>query len=391
MEKSNKNSRALADGPAEGLGGLRSWLCELGGEASAVDLLSKCLTMAAKAGDASLAKLLLMQGANPELGERPAWTEGLSKADFIENETDWTTPWVAAVNADSAGCLEAMIEAGMSAVKPRLLVDGVVEKEAFLAIAAAERGAELCFAMAMDFAARQAPEELDEITLKAWNTLVFSSNSAGKTEAMARALQQTGGDINEKSIGLRDRSRSVTPLERASHGDLEILRGLLAAGADPRAGRAVFFASQSSSRDSAACLSHLLIAGGDPNLSEEGVSALLGAIRTTSAEKARMLIESGARLDVGSSNGYGLLAEAAMRGSASCVGLLLNQGLDPDGLVEGTPLMEWVLKYRTQHGSAVSVAPENFQAIEIIKAASEAKALAKASGEAPKKMRSRRI
>lgn len=104
-----------------------------------------------------------------------------------------------------------------------------------------------------------------------------------------------------------------------------------------------------------------------------------------------MLIEFGARLDVGSSNGYGLLAEAAARGSSSCVGLLLNRGLDPDGLVEGTPLMEWVLKYRTRHGSAVSVAPENVPAIEIIKAASEAKALAKASGEAPKKMGSRRI
>lgn len=371
------------DGTADGVA---SWLRGFGGEEATARVLSMCMAMAARVKNVDLVKQLLEQGAKPEMAAHPDHPQDPAAIVSCDGEDDWTTPWSAAVSVDSAECLEAMINAGMNPVKPRLFIDELVDQEAFLAVEAARLGAERCLAVAMDWAQKKAGPDLAIITKKSWAALTSSQGSAEKVEAMARILVGAGGDID----GECGESRGAkSPLEFAACGSLEMLKGLLAAGANPRAGFALNFAAGSWHKESSQCVSHLLRAGCDPNLKRDGAAPLLGAIEINNTEKARMLIDAGASLNAVSAEGFSLLAVAAIRGASRCVSLLLAEGFDPDERTEGLSLAELASKFRREH--YLPETRDMAEAMGMIKAASEAKALAKASGEAPKKMGSRRI
>lgn len=62
----------------------------------------------------------------------------------------------------------------------------------------------------------------------------------------------------------------------------------------------------------------------------KGKSALFSAIESGFEQKARMLIDAGAKLDAASADGVGLLSAAVVCGASNCVRLLLAEGVDPD-------------------------------------------------------------
>lgn len=389
MESGESGREDLGQAPEGDAAGMARWLRGFGGEEATTRILSMCLATAANSGNASLARQLLEQGAISEMAERAVGGEDPNRLSFLDKDHGgpWNTPWAAAISADAVDCLEAMIESGMSAVKPRLLIGDAAERKEFLAALAASFGAERCFARLLDLAAKQAPKDFEEITSKSWAALVLGDNDeAGKVESIARSLQSAGSDINGNWARgfLYGAGVATTLLEaNAASGRVGALAGLLAAGADPKVGLAVNFAAKSLLGGSAACLSLLLKAGADPNLRAQGESALFAAIQGCCAEKARMLIDAGARMDGAAPAGSGLLAEAAMRGSLSCVRLLLAKGVDPDERVDGVAIEEWAMEHRRK-----KYAPEPkdwAEALAAIKAASEAKALAAASPLAQKR------
>lgn len=380
MAHREKEQESLANEGAGAAASMARWLRGFGQEEPSKRILSMCLTMAARAANPELVKQLLEQGADPEMAARPDH-ETDRAAVYCgdgDNPDEWTTAWSAAISVDSVECLEAMVGAGLSSVRPRLLIAGLVEQDAFLAAEAASRGAARCFAMAMGWAVERAGLDLKHILSRSWRGLVSSQAKAPEVEAMARVLQRAGGDINK--VGMLGDS-SLSPLESAAGGSVEILRGLLAAGADPRAGCALNEAAESWSEESAQCMQELLKAGCDPNQARHGCAALLSAVECGSVQKVSMLIDAGASLDTVSPQGVGLLAMAAARGKSGCVRLLLEKGFDPDEVVDGLPLAEWVegcRRYTPRQGDIQVV-------LGIIKAASEAKQLAIACPSANQK------
>lgn len=381
MTHREKEQESLAKEGAGEAASMARWLRGFGQEEPSKRILSMCLTMAARAANPELVKQLLEQGADPEMAAHPDQPQDPAAIASCDDEDDWTTPWSAAVSVDSAECLEAMINAGMNPVTPRLFIDERVDQKAFLAVEAARLGAERCLAVAMDWAQKKAGPDLARITKKSWAALTSSQGGAEKVEAMARMLMGAGGDID----GECGESRGAkSPLEFAACGSLEMLKGLLAAGANPRAGFALNFAAGSWHKESSQCVSRLLRAGGDPNLKHDGAAPLLGAIEVNNPEKARMLIDAGANLDAVSAEGFSLLAVAAIRGAARCVSLLLVEGFDPDERTEGMSLAELTSKFRREH--YLPETSDMAEAMGIIKAASEAKALA-ATAKDPVKRR----
>lgn len=115
-------SKNLAGFAVEGEVGMASWLRDLGGERPAIAVLSMCLTMAARRGDAVLARRLLAEGADPQLAEPPASDEDGAHLEVSGGDSAWAAPWSAAVAADSVECLEAMVEEPHSkrAAAPRM-------------------------------------------------------------------------------------------------------------------------------------------------------------------------------------------------------------------------------------------------------------------------------
>lgn len=389
MEQRENSVGDIVKGQEGTADGVARWLRGFGGEEATARVLSMCMTMAARVKNVDLVKQLLEQGAKPEMAAHPDHPQDPAAIVSYDGEDDWTTPWSAAVSVDSAECLEAMINAGMNPVKPRLFVDELVDQEAFLAVEAARLGAERCLAVAMDWAQKKAGPKLAIITKESWAALNSRHGSADKVEAMARILIGAGGNIDEECFEWSGSKTPMTPLGSAACGDLEMLMGLLAAGADPRVGFALNFAAGSWHEKSAQCVSHLLRAGCDPNLKRDGAAPLLGAIEINNTDKARMLIDAGANLDAVSAEGFSLLAVAAIRGASRCVSLLLDEGFDPDERTEGMSLAELTSKFRREH--CLPETRDMAEAMGIIKAASEAKTLAVASGEAQKKMAARRI
>lgn len=366
MAHREKEQGSLVNEGAGEAASMARWLRGFGQEEPSKRILSMCLTMAARAANAELVKQLLEQGADPEMAAHPDHETDRAAiyCGDSDNPDEWTTAWSAAISVDSVECLEAMVGAGMNPVRPRLLIAGLVEQDAFLATEAANRGAAKCFAMAMGWAVEQAGLDLQNIVSRSWRSLVYSQAKAAEVEAMARVLQSAGGDINKVGM-LGDSSQSL--LESAAGGNVEMLRGLLAAGADLQAGFPLSEAAKSWREESAQCMQELLKAGCDPNEKPHGCAALLSAVECGSVQKVSMLIDAGASLDVVSPRGVGLLAMAAARGQSECVRFLLEKGLDPDEVVEGQPLAEWVDNYQGRNIPMV---------LGIIKAASEAKQLA---------------
>lgn len=356
-----------------------AWLRGLGTEAKATKVLSMCLAMAAEKSDVGLAKRLLALGANPAHAEISAIPGEKAAIEGIDR-TEWIAPWTAAIAADSAECLAAMAEAGLPRVRPGLLFPQGVVQENLLAEIAAAKGAPKCLKMALGWAREDDPARLWQIESKAWRAIAYGDAGAREVEAMANALIGAGSDI-DGHCPVEDRhDQSESPLELAASQNPLAVKGLLAAGADPNKGRPVAIATESWDESSLSCLTLLLAAGGDPEMMQDG-GPLQDAIERDWDQKVLALIAAGAKIErLFTPSGLGMLAFAASSGAARCVEALLVAGLDPDEKVEGLPIDKWVeQESKANHPRALRLGWE--RSIEIIRAASEAKALAVASGK----------
>lgn len=394
MAQKDVGLKSLEDGPLAGTAGLAHWIEELGGEDSKKRVMSLCLTMAARRADVLLVRQLLEQGADPEMAEhaRP----GLDKdsLDSFNGEGRWKTPWSAALAADSPECLAAMVEAGMSSVKPRLLLENWLNEKRALLIIAIQKGAARCVEAALGWALEKNPVAVQEAMPDAWRELALGGAGGASVEAIAKSLMGAGGDIDSYcELAYPEPGMRQLILELAAENSSSVVEGLLAAGANPMLGFPASFAVGSDSESSLASLSLLLAGGVDPNrLSEEEGSLIQRAVEARSAEKIKALAGAGASLAALSESGLSMLALAALGGSSECVGALLAEGLDPDEVIDGLPLALWLEsnddQCREYYGNCDS---KDKTVLEMIRAASEAKQLASASGVAAKRSPSPRI
>lgn len=386
---------SLAEGPLAGTAGLAKWVEELGDEDSKKRVMSMCLTMAAKRADVILARQLLAQGADPEMAEhaRP----GLDKEslDSFNGEGLWKTPWSAALAADSPECLAAMVEAGMSSAKPRMLLENWLDEERALLIVAIQKGAARCVEAALGWALEKDPMAVQKTMPEAWRELALSGAGATSVEAIAKSLMSAGGDIDSHcELEYPEDGMRLLILELAAENSSSVVEGLLAAGANPMLGFPASFAVGSDSESSLASLYLLLTAGVDPDrLSEDEGSLIQRAVEARSAEKIKALAGAGASLaTLACPSGLSMLALAGLGGSSECVGALLAEGLDPDEVIDGLPLALWLEnndgQCREYFGNYDG---KNKESLAMIRAASEAKQLAAASGAAAKRSPSPRM
>lgn len=364
-------SKKLAGFAVEGEVGMASWLRDLGGERPAIAVLSMCLTMAARRGDAVLARRLLAEGADPQLAEQPASDEDGAHLEVSGGGSAWAAPWSAAVAADSVECLEAMVEAGMNPVSPRVMQKNLIDEAFCLARVAASKGAPRCFERALEWAREREPLSMDKISAGAWTDLASGGVPAKKVEEMARALSLAGGDIEGKLEAFDGK----TPLEFAAGTSASATRGLLAAGADPRNGNPVQCAVRNTGGETQECLDILLAAGASAEKPEgpHGVRYPISlAIANLDGDKVRSLIAAGANVFIMvDCPERSLLTKAVCYGAARCIGPLLSAGLDPDEKIQGVALAVWA---EQQHVPGWWADPAPI--IAELRAASEAKALA---------------
>ena len=387
---SGDEGKELSGFALEGPDGMASWLHLLGGEASSVAVLSMCLAMAARRGDAPLARRLLALGANPQLAAPPTSSADKEKVEVSGGEYYWTTAWSAAVAADSVECLEAMVDAGLDPLLPKATLADWVDESFSLASIAAGMGAAGCLKRALDWVAEREPLSAAEIMERTWTALLTAQQDAGaeKIEELARTLRSAGGDIDAPVKALSGR----TPLEFSAAWSLSATRGILAAGADPRKGNPVQCAVKNKSWNSQDCLEFLLASGLDAEnpVGPFGVEFPIAiAVANDEHEKVKMLIAAGASVSVNIEGRGSLLAMAISCRAAKCVGVLLAAGLDPDEVVKGETLAVWAENKFTGWGMSLPSSAEEI--VSVIRAASEAKQIAAASGPSAKRSTSPRI
>lgn len=387
---SGDEGKELSSFALEGPDGMANWLRLLGGEASSVAVLSMCLAMAARRGDAPLARRLLALGANPQLAAQPTSSADKEKVEASGGDVYWTTAWSAAVAADSVECLEAMVDAGLDPLLPRAKLADWVDESFSLARIAAGMGAAGCLKRALDWVAEREPLSAAEIMERTWTALLTAKQDAGaeKIEELARTLRSAGGDIDAPVKALWGQ----TPLEFSAGWSLSATRGILAAGADPRKGNPVQCAVKCKSGNSQDCLEFLLASGLDAEnpVGPFGVEFPIAiAVANDEHKKVKMLIAAGASVSVNIDRGS-LLAMAISCRAAKCVGVLLAAGLDPDEVIEGKKLAVWAEnKFRPGWGMSLPSGVE--EVVSEIRAASEAKQIAAASGPSAKRSTSPRI
>lgn len=162
--------------------------------------------------------------------------------------------------------------------------------------------------------------------------LLVSGARAGANEDLFAAVQR--GDPAGVSAALAEgatvdtRREQVTALMLAAErGQVDIMRALLAAGANPNATRddGITTLMHAAASGDAAPVKVLLDAHADVNAraSGSGITALRVAVATGSAACARSLLEAGAKRDDLDASGARLLFTAASTGSVELIDLLL--------------------------------------------------------------------
>ena len=161
--------------------------------------------------------------------------------------------------------------------------------------------------------------------------------------AAAHAELAAGAEPNGSPSGFPD---SYSPLQWAAyHGNAEMMRLLLAAGADTErrdfnGDRPLLWAARAGQADAI----RILVAAGSPANSADdpyGLSPLHLAARSASPEAVAALIVSGGDLDARDQGGGTALREAALAQQPESVRLLLAAGADPDiadDILRETPL-----------------------------------------------------
>lgn len=152
-------------------------------------------------------------------------------------------------------------------------------------------------------------------------TALFFAAHSGSAEAVSMLLA-AGADPNA--------GKQTSPLLAASSEDhLDVVKQLLAAGADPKNGNVNGLTPLMSAAygGNVAILRELLQAGASIDATDKtGHTALCNAAHQGQLEAAKFLIEAGASLDIRSAKGKTALAIAAERGHAACADFLRSAG-----------------------------------------------------------------
>lgn len=168
-------------------------------------------------------------------------------------------------------------------------------------------------------------------------SLLGGAVHAGANEDLLTAVQR--GDVQGVSAALDDgagvdaRREQVTALMLAAErGHVDIMRALLAAGANPNAARddGVTTLMHAAASGDAAPVKLLLDARAEVNAraSQSGITALRVAVAAGATACARSLLEAGAKRDDIDASGARLLFTAASTGSVEMMELLLVAGED---------------------------------------------------------------
>ena len=165
---------------------------------------------------------------------------------------------------------------------------------------------------------------------------LFYAAISGKPNVLA-ALVKAGADVNVHTAGFDESALTVA----ARHGDLAMVKALIAAGAklddqDPRGRTALSEAAFAAYVDVAEAL---LTAGADPKLEMfDGTTALGCAARANSPELIRLLIKHGAKVD---SPKAPPIVAAAANGNMAALHALIDAGADVNAMDGNgrTPLM----------------------------------------------------
>lgn len=147
---------------------------------------------------------------------------------------------------------------------------------------------------------------------------LFRAAGDGDLERVKQALAE-GADVNE----LRD---GMSPLLTASSGsmpNLDVVRALLKAGADPNLGEVGLPLRLAASRANVELVRILLDGGADPNgRTSDGRTALMSAIGWDNAELVQLLLDAGADPDLEDARGMTAMSEAISRGERETADLL---------------------------------------------------------------------
>jgi len=162
---------------------------------------------------------------------------------------------------------------------------------------------------------------------------IFDAARQGNIEAADRCLQ-AGADVNAAS---REREAWTPLIVAAGHGHLEMVRHLLARGADvngcvPRGEYRGWTPLMRASWGGHPEVARLLVdSGADVNLANDyGGTALMHASVEGHPSVVRLLLASGARVDAEDNNGLTAMMLAAIAGTEETVRLLLENGAAVD-------------------------------------------------------------
>lgn len=152
--------------------------------------------------------------------------------------------------------------------------------------------------------------------------------------ATVRALLAKGANVNEKGRENTTLLQVALRQLRKTPGELEALRALVAAGADPNAGTGelpLTLAIQASGKSGAEPVKLLLDKGANPNaMTEFGEPVwFAGTGVTAPAEVLMMLLDKGADVKATNRAGNNVLATAAATQNWKALLLLLQRGADP--------------------------------------------------------------
>jgi ankyrin repeat protein len=152
----------------------------------------------------------------------------------------------------------------------------------------------------------------------AGKTSLYNAAAQGDLGRVGQALAE-GAEVNELKDGM-------TPLLAASSGsmpNLEVVRALLDAGADPNTGEIALPLQLAASRNNLELTRLLIARGADVNRrTAGGRTALMSAIGWDNAELVEMLLDAGADPDLADNRGMTALSEAVARGDRAAQTLL---------------------------------------------------------------------
>lgn len=170
---------------------------------------------------------------------------------------------------------------------------------------------------------------------------LFAALRAGKIEAALGALREGANPNAQPDPG--DRDQRTLPMLAVLHGDLRLLRELIARGIDLNLKHGGLTPLLAATRDSwhgrPEAVMTLLANGADPRTADgEGNTPLHHAARSTDAAVAALLLDAGAQIDALNNEGYSPLGLACEAANWRLARFLIEHGAKPEP-ADGQPAL----------------------------------------------------